>query len=49
MQIADDRATGGPAARILPAARKKAVQAVAIGLAFIDAIDREMAREGSGE
>lgn len=49
MQIADDRATGAPAARILPAARKKAVQAVAIGLAFIDAIDREMAREGSGE
>lgn len=47
MQIADDRATGGIAARNLPAARKKAVQAVAIGLAFIDAIDREIAREES--
>lgn len=46
MRIADDRATGGPDARTLPAARKKAVQAVAIGLAFIDAIDREIAREG---
>lgn len=49
MQIADDRVTGAPAARTLPAGRKKAVQAVAIGLALIDAIDREIAREGIAE
>lgn len=46
MQIADDRATGAPTARNLTAARKKAVQATAIGLALIDAIDREIIREG---
>lgn len=45
MQIATDRATGTPQRRNLAGARKKAVQATAIGLALIDAIDREIERE----
>lgn len=45
MQIADDRATGTPERRNLPSAKKKAVQAVALGLALIAAINREIARE----
>lgn len=46
MLIATERAAGTRERRTLPGARTKAVQAVALGLAFIDAIDREMAREG---
>lgn len=46
MQIATERASGPPERRTLPGARVKAVQALALGLAFIDAIDREIAREG---
>jgi hypothetical protein len=45
MQIADDRATGTPERRNLPLAKKKAIQAVGIGLSLIAAINREMARE----
>lgn len=45
MQIADDRATGTPERRNLPGAKNKAVQAVALGLALIAAINREIARE----
>lgn len=45
MQIAAERATGPRERRTLPGARKKAVQAVALGLALIDAIDRELDRE----
>lgn len=46
MQIPTERATGTPERRTLSGARTKAVQAVALGLAFIDALDRETAREG---
>jgi len=46
MLIAAERAAGTQERRTLPGARMKAVQAVALGIAFIDAIDREMAREG---
>jgi hypothetical protein len=46
MQIADDRATGPRERRNLPAAKKKAVQAAALCLALIAAINREIAREG---
>ncbi|OHC96414.1 MAG: hypothetical protein A2792_00265 [Sphingomonadales bacterium RIFCSPHIGHO2_01_FULL_65_20] len=45
MQIADDRATGAPQRRNLPAAKKKAVQSLVIGLGFLAAINREIARE----
>lgn len=47
LQIAGERAAGPAERRILPAARKKAIQGIAIGIAFIAAIDREIAREGS--
>lgn len=46
IQIASERAAGPAERRILPAARKKAIQGVALGIAFIAAIDREIAREG---
>lgn len=45
MQIAADRATGPRERRNLPAAKRKAIQAVGIGLSLIAAIDREIARE----
>lgn len=45
MQIADDRATGTPERRNLPLAKKKAIQAVGIGLSLIAAINREIAKE----
>jgi hypothetical protein len=47
MQIADDRATGTPERRNLPAAKKKAIQAVGIGLSLIAAINREIAKEAA--
>lgn len=45
IQIASERAAGPTERRVLPAARKKAIQGIAIAVAFIDAIDREIARE----
>ena len=45
LQIATERAEGPDERRILPAARKKAVQGNIVAVAFIDAIDRELARE----
>lgn len=45
MQIADDRATGTPERRNLKGAKLKAAQGVAVGLAFLAAINREIARE----
>lgn len=46
LTIASERAAGPRERRILPGARIKAVQGIAIGLAFLAAIDREIAREG---
>ncbi|PKQ00183.1 MAG: hypothetical protein CVT74_04995 [Alphaproteobacteria bacterium HGW-Alphaproteobacteria-13] len=45
LQIASERAAGSTERRTLPAARKKAIQGIAIGVAFLAAVDREIARE----
>lgn len=47
LQIAAERTIGSRERRILPAARKKALQGIIVAIGFIDAIDREIAREGA--
>lgn len=47
LQIATERSAGSAERRILPAAKKKAVQGIIVAIAFIDAINREIAREGA--
>lgn len=49
LQIATERSAGSAERRILPGARMKAVQGIIVALSFIDAIDREIAREGASE
>ena len=49
LQIASERAAGPAERRILPAARKKAIQGIAIGIAFLAAVDREIARDSTPE
>lgn len=45
LQIASERTIGSRERRLLPAARKKALQGIIVAIGLIDAIDREIARE----